>query len=54
MVWDQNVLNYFYGYLAAAGIILIAPGTNSGIDILGATCPLAGVAFGAHIVIRKR
>ncbi|MFV8391877.1 EamA family transporter [Flavobacterium sp. LB2P6] len=52
-VWgSKRLIDFFWVLLAAAGIILIAPWSNNGIDLLGVLFALlAGALWAAYIVL---
>jgi hypothetical protein len=50
--WFKTITDYLWILLAAAGIILIAPWSNNGIDLLGVVFALlAGALWAAYIVL---
>ena len=49
---SKRIVDFLWVLLAAAGIILIAPWTTNGVDILGASLALlAGVFWAAYIIL---
>jgi threonine/homoserine efflux transporter RhtA len=50
-VGSKRFVDYLWVLLAAAGIVLIAPWTNNGINVLGVLFALLQELFGFYIVL---
>jgi inner membrane transporter RhtA len=53
-VLAQNVLDYLWVLLAAAGCFLIAPWTNNGINVLGVLFAFIGRSLWAFILFGRK